>query len=109
MLKLNEQGVITDFIEKPQTFISDLAIIGIYYFKDGEYLKNEMQYLIDNNIKEKGEYQLTNALENMKTKGTKFVPGKVMNGWIAEIKMLPFIQTNVFSTLIRTPENSFIR
>ncbi len=77
VIKANEQGIITDFVEKPQTFVSDLAIIGIYYLKDGEYLRSEMQYLIDNNIKEKGEFQLTNALENMKKKGTRFVPGKV--------------------------------
>ncbi len=77
VVKVDDKGFITDFIEKPQTFISDLAIIGIYYFKDGEYLRDEMQYLINNNIKEKGEFQLTNALENMKKKGTKFVPGKV--------------------------------
>jgi glucose-1-phosphate thymidylyltransferase len=77
VVKVNDSGIITDFVEKPQTFVSDLAIIGIYYFKDGEYLRKEMQYLIDNNIKEKGEYQLTNALENMKQKGTRFVPGKV--------------------------------
>ncbi|TXB64693.1 nucleotidyltransferase [Vicingus serpentipes] len=81
VVKLNEQNVITDFVEKPVEFVSDLAIIGIYYFKDGAYLKNELQYLIDNDIKEKGEYQLTNALENMKQKGTKFVPGKV-NEWL---------------------------
>ncbi len=81
VVKVNDKGIITDFIEKPQTFVSDLAIIGIYYFKDGEYLKKEMQYLIDNNIREKGEYQLTNALENMKTKGTQFVPGKVVE-WL---------------------------
>jgi glucose-1-phosphate thymidylyltransferase len=52
-------------------------IIGIYYFKDGENLKKELQYLLDNNIKEKGEFQLTNALENMKQKGLKFKPGQV--------------------------------
>lgn len=77
VVKVDDKGVITDFVEKPQTFVSDLAIIGIYYFKDGDYLRKEMQYLIDNNIKEKGEFQLTNALENMKKKGTQFVPGKV--------------------------------
>ena len=77
VVKLNQAGTITDFIEKPSTFVSDLAIIGIYYFKDGDYLKSELQYLLDNDIKEKGEYQLTNALENMKQKGTKFVPGQV--------------------------------
>ena len=77
VVKLNKDNTITDFVEKPKTFVSDLAIIGIYYFNDGEYLKNELQYLLDNNIKDKGEYQLTNALENMKNKGTKFSPGKV--------------------------------
>lgn len=77
VIKVNDQNVITDFVEKPQTFVSDLAIIGIYYFRDGENLRSELQYLIDNNVREKGEYQLTNALENMKSKGMKFVPGKV--------------------------------
>ena len=77
VVKLNNDNIITDFVEKPNTFISDLAIIGVYYFKDGGYLKAELQYLIDNNIKEKGEYQLTNALENMKQKGTLFSAGKV--------------------------------
>ncbi|MDO9260868.1 MAG: sugar phosphate nucleotidyltransferase [Flavobacteriaceae bacterium] len=72
-----QNGIITEFVEKPQEFVSDLAIIGIYYFKDGEILKNEIQYLIDHNITEKGEYQLTNALENMKAKGLDFVPGQV--------------------------------
>ncbi len=81
VVKLNEQGLITDFVEKPQHFVSDLAIIGIYYFKDGEGLKGELQYLIDNKILEKGEYQLTNALENMKSKGLKFAPGKVIE-WL---------------------------
>jgi len=77
VVKLNTLGVITDFIEKPTSFVSDLAIIGIYYFKDGDYLKSELQYLLDNNITEKGEFQLTNALENMKKKGVKFEPGQV--------------------------------
>ncbi len=80
VVKLKD-GIITDFVEKPQTFVSDLAIIGIYYFKEGSILKEEIQYLLDNDIKEKGEYQLTNALENMKQKGLKFVPGTV-NEWM---------------------------
>ena len=77
VVKMNVDDVITDFIEKPQEFVSDLAIIGIYFFKDGLKLCGELQYLIDNNIKEKGEFQLTNALENMKQKGAEFYPGKV--------------------------------
>jgi glucose-1-phosphate thymidylyltransferase len=81
VVKMSDQGLITDFVEKPQEFVSDLAIIGIYYFRDGENLRSELQYLIDNDLKEKGEYQITNALENMKSKGLKFVPGKV-NEWL---------------------------
>lgn len=80
VVKLNN-GFITDFVEKPDEFISDLAIIGIYYIKKGEALREEIQYILDNNIKDKGEFQLTNALEFMKRKGAKFVPGRV-NEWM---------------------------
>lgn len=77
VVKVDANNIITDFVEKPEEFVSDLAIIGIYYFRDGEYLHKELQYLIDNNIMEKGEYQLTNALENMKQQGAKFIPGRI--------------------------------
>ena len=77
VVKTSDNQIITDFIEKPKTFISDLAIIGIYYFRDGMYLKNELQYLIDNNLQKNGEFQLTDALENMKQKGTSFYTGTV--------------------------------
>lgn len=81
VVKLDANNVITDFIEKPAEFVSDLAIIGIYYFQSGETLEKELQFLLDNNIKEKGEYQLTNALENMKNKGMQLVTGAVDEWW----------------------------
>jgi glucose-1-phosphate thymidylyltransferase len=81
VVKYDENNIITDFVEKPQEFVSDLAIIGIYYFKSGETLHTELQYLIDNDLREKGEYQLTNAMENMKNKGMTFVPGAVQE-WL---------------------------
>ena len=77
VVQLNDKNEIVDFVEKPSEFVSDLAIIGIYYFKSGEALRSELQYLLDNNIVKGGEYQLTDGLENMKQKGMKFVPGKV--------------------------------
>ena len=58
VVKLDGEGFITDFVEKPQEFISDLAIIGIYYFKDGEYLRKELQFLLDNDIREKASTSL---------------------------------------------------
>jgi len=81
VVKVDNKNIITDFIEKPKQFVSDLAIIGIYYFKDGVNLKNELKYLLDNNVVVNGEYQLTDALENMKQKGVKFNVGQV-NQWL---------------------------
>ncbi len=77
VVQLNNKNEIVDFVEKPTEFVSDLAIIGIYFFKSAENLRSELEYLLDNNIEKGGEYQLTDALENMKQKGLRFVPGKV--------------------------------
>ena len=88
-----EDGYIKDFIEKPKEFISDLAIIGIYYFKSGEKLLDEIQYLIDNDLKENDEYQLTNVLESLKQQGAKFIPGKVST-WMDCGKKDPTVETN---------------
>ena len=73
----DEQNYINGFIEKPVKFISDQAIIGIYYFRDGNVLKQEIEYLIDNKIAKDGEYQLTDALQNMLNKGIHFKTGNV--------------------------------
>lgn len=77
VVKLNEEGIITGFVEKPKTPVSDLAIIGIYYFLKGEALAAELDDIIENKVMAGGEYQLTTALENLKQKGTRFSTGKV--------------------------------
>ena len=77
VVQLNEKNEIVDFVEKPKDFVSDLAIIGIYFFKSAENLRSELEYLIEHNIAKGGEYQLTDALEHMKQKGLHFVPGQV--------------------------------
>ena len=81
VVKMDDNNVITDFVEKPKEFVSDLAIIGIYYFKQGELLREELQKMIDQKIMSKGEYQLTVALENLKSRGVRFVPGTV-DDWL---------------------------
>ncbi|AZB01331.1 nucleotidyltransferase [Chryseobacterium joostei] len=81
VVKLDNYGFITDFVEKPQNFVSDLAIIGIYYFNSAEKLMDEINYIMENDIKNGGEYQLTTALENLRAKGAKFTLGKV-NDWM---------------------------
>ena len=77
VVQLNEQREITDLVEKPTEYVSDLAVIGIYYFKDVAVLKNELQGVLDNNIIRGGEYQINDGIEAMKQKGARFVPGKV--------------------------------
>lgn len=77
VVKKNQDQTIQGFVEKPKDFVSNEAIIGIYYFRDGENLRNELQYLIDNNISKQGEYQLTDALDNMLNKGLAFITNDV--------------------------------
>lgn len=78
VVELDDNKVITKFHEKPKEFISDLAIIGIYYFKDGDKLKSELQELLSSEDNMKGgEYQLTDVLESLKSQGFKFTTGKV--------------------------------
>jgi glucose-1-phosphate thymidylyltransferase len=77
VVKLNAANEIEAFVEKPKEFVSDLAIIGVYYFRDGDNLKKELQYLVDNGIMLKGEYQITDAMDNMLKKGVKFYTDQV--------------------------------
>ncbi|HET7179301.1 MAG TPA: sugar phosphate nucleotidyltransferase [Chryseosolibacter sp.] len=93
VVKLDEKNQITAFVEKPSDYVSDLAIIGIYFFRDGEKLAAEMQYLIDNNIREKGEFQFTTALEGLNRKGAVFVTHEVAE-WLDCGNKNATVQTN---------------
>lgn len=68
----NENGQIERLVEKPQEFVSDEAIVGIYYIKDVKPLKKALQHLMDNDIRTRGEFQLTDALQMMIEQGCKF-------------------------------------
>jgi glucose-1-phosphate thymidylyltransferase len=72
VVKTNKDNIITEFIEKPKKFVSDLAIIGIYYFKEGSLLRQEIKKLLDNDFRQNGEFQLTDVLENMVKSGIRF-------------------------------------
>jgi glucose-1-phosphate thymidylyltransferase len=64
---------ISSFVEKPQEPISNEAIIGIYYVKDGGALGREIQHLIEHDVTgHGGEYQLTDALDRMLKAGAVF-------------------------------------
>lgn len=68
----NVDGQIARLVEKPQEFVSDEAIVGIYYIKDVRELKASLRFLMDNNIRTRNEFQLTDALEMMIQKGCFF-------------------------------------
>jgi len=93
VVKVNEQNIVTDFIEKPKEKISNKAIIGLYYFKNGDLLNNEIKNIIRNKIMVGGEYQLTTVLENLKNKGLEFITGPVKD-WLDCGNKNTFISTN---------------
>jgi len=86
-------GAIEDYVEKPQEFVSDLAMIGIYAFRDGERLHRELQRLIDENITKGGEYQLPDALRHMTQAGLRFEPGTVTD-WMDCGNKAATVETN---------------
>lgn len=81
VVKLNANKEIVELVEKPKEFVSDLAVIGIYYFKDIAVLKQELQNVLDNNIQNGGEYQINDGIKNMMANGKIFKTGEV-SAWM---------------------------
>ncbi len=77
VVSLNDKNEITGLVEKPEEFVSDLAVIGIYYFKDVAVLKNELQEVLDKNLMHGGEYQINDGIKQMQAKGYTFKPGQI--------------------------------
>jgi glucose-1-phosphate thymidylyltransferase len=77
VVKLNGNDEIVELVEKPETFVSDQAVIGIYYFKDVAVLKNKLQEVLDENIMNGGEYQINDGIKRMMVDGKVFKTGTV--------------------------------
>lgn len=77
VVKLNEDQNIVELVEKPETFVSDQAVIGIYYFKDVAVLKEKLQEVLDENIMNGGEYQINDGIKRMMADGRIFKTGTV--------------------------------
>ena len=101
VVNLNDKGHITELVEKPKDFVSDLAVIGIYYFKDVFVLKTQLEKVIEENIMHGGEYQINDGIKKMRANGAVFKPGQV-DEWMdcgnkhvtveTNSRMLKFIQ-----------------
>ncbi len=68
---------IVDMVEKPQNPPSNLAIAGLYYIKNSSVLFSSLNFIVENDIKTRGEYQLTDALKKMLEDGHNFYAFKV--------------------------------
>ncbi|MEO0115226.1 MAG: sugar phosphate nucleotidyltransferase [candidate division WOR-3 bacterium] len=64
-------GYISKIIEKPSEPVSNLAIVGIYYFADAAPLFNSLRKIIKEERKTRGEYQLSDALQELIDEGIR--------------------------------------
>lgn len=93
VVQLDETGAIDALIEKPKEFVSDLAVIGIYYFKNIELLKDALQGVLDEKLTHRGEYQINDGILRMMRSGKRFVPGEVL-AWMDCGNAKVTLQTN---------------
>lgn len=77
VVKLNSDHNIVELVEKPESFVSDQAVIGIYYFKDVAVLKEKLQEVLDENVMNGGEYQINDGIKRMMADGRIFKTGTV--------------------------------
>ncbi|MBV8255257.1 MAG: NTP transferase domain-containing protein [Chitinophaga sp.] len=91
--ELDEHGVITRVVEKPQIPKSNLALVGIYKIKETDQLFECLQTNIANKVKSHDEFQLTDALECMIENGVRFNGFKV-NNWFDCGRKDTLLETN---------------
>ena len=90
-----EGNKISKLIEKPQTPVSKLALVGLYYISNSNLLKECLNEIVEKNITTKGEYQLTDALQLMIEKGETIQTFPV-EGWYDCGKPETLLSTNQF-------------
>ena len=79
VVQLNVENQIVNLVEKPQKFVSDLAVIGIYYFKQIERLKKALDAVVSQKLEAGKEYQINEGILAMMAEGAVFKPGTVTN------------------------------
>ncbi|MDX1720505.1 MAG: sugar phosphate nucleotidyltransferase, partial [Salegentibacter mishustinae] len=77
VVNLNEKNEIIELVEKPKDFVSDQAVIGIYYFKDIAVLKEKLEEVLDENLMHGGEYQINDGIKKMMAEDRIFKTGTV--------------------------------
>lgn len=77
VVNLNEREEIVELVEKPETFVSNQAVIGIYYFKDIAVLQAKLEEVLDENLMHGGEYQINDGIKKMIAEDKVFKTGTV--------------------------------
>lgn len=77
--EINEDGFVGKLVEKPQIPKSNMALVGIYRIKEALLLFECLENNIKNQLRSRGEFNLTDALECMVQKGARIQPYKVQN------------------------------
>ncbi|MEO0294002.1 MAG: sugar phosphate nucleotidyltransferase [candidate division WOR-3 bacterium] len=90
-----EGDFIVNLEEKPETPSSSLAVAGIYYIKKWELLYKYLNIVIEKSMKTKGEYQLTDALKLMITKGKIKIKKFPVKKWYDCGSIPGLLQTNM--------------
>ncbi|MBI5474020.1 MAG: NTP transferase domain-containing protein [Ignavibacteriae bacterium] len=86
-------GHITRLIEKPEHPTTNLAVVGLYYIRDPKLLVSCLDELVQKDIRTKGEYQLTDALQLMIDRGERMSTFMV-EGWFDCGKPETLLSTN---------------
>lgn len=86
-------GHIARLVEKPETPVSRLAVVGLYFMKNPKLLHECLTELVKKDLRTKGEYQLTDALQMMIERGEKMSTFKV-DGWYDCGKPETLLSTN---------------
>lgn len=88
-----QNGFITRLVEKPEHPKSKLALVGIYYIRNPHILVECLRDEIKGNVKTRGEYQLTDALQMMIDRGERMSTYQV-DGWFDCGKPETLLETN---------------
>ncbi len=91
----NGDGMVNRLVEKPETPVSNLALVGLYFIKNGDLLNSALDELIKNNMRTRGEYQLTDALQLLIESGEQFTTFPV-EGWYDCGKPETLLSTNKY-------------
>jgi glucose-1-phosphate thymidylyltransferase len=69
---LGDDGLVSGLVEKPDTFENRLAIVGVYYIREGGWLTRAIEELMARNMQTKGEFYLADAFTVMIDQGASF-------------------------------------